>query len=59
MMSLTVLLGLLSQFAIDVVGEPELARRIVRLWATQHLPDGTLEAYERCFKAPLEQLASR
>lgn len=59
LMSITVLLGLLSQLALDVVGEPALARRLVSLWGTPNMTDSMLEAYARCFKTPLETLAAR
>lgn len=59
LMSLTVLFSLLSQLALDVVGDPALARRLVGLWTTPNMTGAMSEAYERGFKAPLEALASR
>ncbi|MGE0869776.1 MAG: hypothetical protein AB7P03_14520 [Kofleriaceae bacterium] len=59
MEALTLLLGLLSQLTLDVLPEPALARRVVGLWGAPNMPGNTLEAYTRCFKAPLEALAAR
>jgi hypothetical protein len=59
LMSITVLLGLLSQLALDVVGDPALARRLVSVWGTPNMTGAMLEAYARCFKTPLEALAAR
>jgi hypothetical protein len=59
LIALTMLLSLISQYAIDVNPEPLFARRLVALWTNPSLMDSMKEVYDRCFKVKLEPLAAR
>jgi hypothetical protein len=55
----TMLMALISQFAVDVIPEPAFARRLVALWTNPRQLKATHEVYERCFKVKLEPLSNR
>jgi hypothetical protein len=57
MTAFTMLLSLLSVFALDVIGEPGFAQRIVALWQSRNLPDATVEVFTECFRDQLTGLA--
>ncbi|GEM_PF-4523889 len=59
MTGLTLLFAFVSQACLDVVPDPSLAQRIVKLWQTPNFWDAGRETYELCFRASLEQVANR